>query len=36
MGFFGEFQGRIDPWQAEYGPELAAVALISGPRCVGR
>jgi len=24
MGFFGEFQVRIDPWQAEYGPELAA------------
>lgn len=24
MGLFGEFQVRIDPWQAEYGPELAA------------
>ena len=24
MGFFGEFQVRIDPWQAEYGPDLAA------------
>ena len=24
MGFFGQFQVRIDPWQAEYGPELAA------------
>src|SRR5579859_8187344 len=23
MGLFGEFQVRIDPWQAEYGPELA-------------
>lgn len=24
MGFFGQFQVRIDPWQAEYGPEVAA------------
>jgi hypothetical protein len=24
MELFGEFQVRIDPWQAEYGPELAA------------
>jgi hypothetical protein len=24
MSLFGEYQVRIDPWQAEYGPELAA------------
>jgi hypothetical protein len=24
MGIFGDFQVRIDPWQTEYGPELAA------------